>query len=83
MQRSLRPPIIGMGVLKYMNSADFKITKSTLLPSISAQPSHSGAKSMSYYSKVAEVNERGELSGDETTQSGTSEGSEEEDTNVE
>lgn len=43
-----------------------KITKQALLPeSQSTQQS-------TYYSKVAEVNERGELSGDETTQSGTS-----------
>ena len=34
---------------------------------------------MSYYSKVAEVNAAGDLSGDETTQSGTSASSDDED----
>ena len=34
---------------------------------------------MSYYSKVAEVNAAGDLSGDETTQSGTSDSSDDED----
>ena len=76
MQRNTRP-MIGMGVLKYLSSNEFKITKSSLLPAAES------AETTKYYSKVAEVNEQGELSGDETTQSGTSNTSDEDDVAVE
>lgn len=69
--------MIGMGVLKYLSSNEFKITKSSLLPAAES------AETTKYYSKVAEVNEQGELSGDETTQSGTSNTSDEDDVAVE
>lgn len=71
-----------MGVLKYLNTAEFKITKSTLLPQRFSSGSDSAQANTSYYSKVAEVNERGELSGDETTQSCSSNNSSDEEEDV-
>ena len=72
-----------MGVLKYLNTAEFKITKSTLLPQrFSSGPDSNAQASTSYYSKVAEVNERGELSGDETTQSCSSNNSSDEEEDI-
>ena len=75
-------PVIGMGVIKYFadNNA-FRIKKMSLLPapkSFCSDTSGTNGMQVSFYSRVAEVNEQGELSGDETTQSGTSNSSDEE-----
>ena len=61
--------MFGLGVLKHLTNSEFKITKSSLLPG-----QDSTGDTTKYYSRVAEVNERGELSGDETTQSSNSVG---------
>ena len=53
---------IGIGLLKLIDKNDLKITKEQLLDTADR------GSAANYYSKVAEVNERGELSGDETTE---------------
>ena len=65
-------------LLKYLEKNELKIKK--LLPAPQQANSQVGAASqpVNFYSKVAEVNEQGELSGDETTQSGTSDNSDDE-----
>ena len=69
-------PILNLGELKLANTLDFKITKESLIPS---NPWSQGGKSLTinYFSKVAEVNDKGELEGSETTNSDASASSEE------
>ena len=61
-------------VLNQLKSDDLKISKAQLL----GDDSKTSGTKVSYYSRVAEVNAQGELSGDETTQS-TNSNSEDED----
>ena len=83
------PSLIGMNAQKFLNSADFKITKANLLSTqhltqASELNTKPGTKKQAntvanYYSKIAEINERGELVGDETTDTENSQSSADED----